>query len=203
MTATSSPVHPARVKKTEGLSIDAKSVPPHYVEGVKSPGLSSSVDSPGSLRKQISLFFSKLSPKTVAPSSEGQSVFFVGLEGQPQQQPQPLEPQPQQEPVQQQQLQQAQQQQQQQKHLQPEIKPKPRRISQQRGGMEREENSPVTGEHQGSGECHCLFYLKQVAPAFLLLKAAQYLNVTPQLILWLTFCEQNCLADNAKCLFTG
>ena len=167
MTATSSPVLPARVKngvKTEGLSIDAKSVPPHYGEGVKSPGLSSSVDSPGSLRKQISMFFSKLSPKTVAPSSEGQSVFFVGLEGQPQQQPQQSEPQPQQELVQQQQ-----QQQQQQKRLQPEIKPKPRKILQQRGGMEseREEKSLVTREHQGSGGCHCL------------LKAGQYLKVTP------------------------
>ena len=166
------PKHSARSKvdaKSEGLCIDAKLVQPHYGEPVKSPGMSPSVDSPSSLRKQISSFFSKLSPKTVAPSNEGQSVFFVGLECQPQQQSQ-LQQQ-QQSLESEQQLQQQQQQvqhfekqqpeqqqqpvQQQRKVSQPEIKPKSRTVLQQRSGIEREteEKQPMAGQIKDAGEC--------------------------------------------------
>ena len=85
VTPTSTPPPlPAR-SRSGALRVDASpGVQSHYRDVSKSP--SSSVDSPSSLRKQISSFFSKLSPKTMAASGEGQSVFFVGLDGQ--QQPQ-------------------------------------------------------------------------------------------------------------------
>ena len=120
VTPTSTPPPlPAR-SRSGALRVDASpGVQSHYRDVSKSP--SSSVDSPSSLRKQISSFFSKLSPKTVAASGEGQSVFFVGLDGQQQSQQQlPLsqqlqlqQSQPQLSQQQQQQLQQQQQQSQQ------------------------------------------------------------------------------------------